>query len=121
MSINRNVTDTLETIQRMIGSPDDSADASVGMDKLAARLKELSLEAMHVKDSRKIEDILFSLDYPKRSARYEAIPEAHAETFDWALRRPLSWIDETRSSSVMDSNQGKLLEWLERGTGIFWV
>lgn len=121
MSINLNVTDTLEMIRSMVGSHDASADTSVGMDKLAARLKELSLDAMHVKDSRKIEDILFSLDYPKRLARYEAIPEAHAETFDWALRRPLSWIDETRSSSVMDSNQGKLLEWLERGTGIFWV
>lgn len=105
----------------MVGGNDASADTSVGMDKLAARLKELSLDAMHVKDSRKIEDILFSLDYPKRSARYEAIPEAHAETFGWALRRPLSWIDETRSSSAMDSNQGKLLKWLERGTGIFWV
>lgn len=108
-------------IRSMVGSHDASADTSVGMDKLAARLKELSLDAMHVIDSRKIEDILFSLDYPKRSARYEAIPEAHAETFGWALRRPLSWIDETRSSSVMDSNQGKLLKWLERGTGIFWV
>lgn len=105
----------------MLGSPDGSADASVGMDKLAARLKELSLDAMHVKDSRKIEDILSSLDYPQRSARYEAIPEAHAETFGWALRRPLSWIGETRGTSVMDSNQGKLLKWLETGTGIFWV
>lgn len=91
------------------------------MDKLAARLKELSLDAMRVKDSRKTEDILFSLDYPQRSARYQAIPEAHAETFEWALRRPLSWIGETRSTSVMYSGQGKLLKWLEAGTGIFWV
>lgn len=91
------------------------------MGKLAARLKELSLDAMHVKDSRKTEVILSSLDYPQRSARYEAIPEAHAETFGWALRRPLSWIGENQSTSVMDSNQGKLLKWLETGTGFFWV
>lgn len=105
----------------MVGSPDGSADASVGMDKLAARLKELSLDTMRVKDSRKIEYILSSLDYRQRSARYGAIPEAHAETFGWALRRPLSGIGATRSTRVMDSNQGKLLKWLEEGTGIFWV
>lgn len=121
MSINLNVTETLETIRRMVGSQDGNGDESVGMDKLAARLKELSLDTMRVKDARKIEDILSSLDYPQRSARHEAIPEAHAETFGWALRRPLSWIGETRSTSVMDSNQGKLLKWLESGTGIFWV
>lgn len=94
------------------------------MDGLAARLKELSLDAMRVKDSRKIEDILASLEYPQRSARHEAIPRAHRETFEWALTGPKTQThknDEGQSTSDMDPNKGKLLEWLEAGTGIFWV
>lgn len=91
---------------------------------MATRLKELSLDTIHVRNSRKIEDILASLDYPKRSARHEAIPVAHSDTFGWALTGPKTRTlenDEAQSTSFMDPSKGKLLEWLETGTGIFWV
>lgn len=124
MSLDSNVTKILEILRSMTEGHHNGADANQEVDGLATRLKELSLDTLHVRNSRKIEDILASLDYPQRSARHEAIPEAHAETFEWVLHGPKTRIldnDEAQSASDMDPNRGKLFEWLETGTGIFWV
>lgn len=118
------MTNILKTIQSVTESQHNGSDASREMDGLATRLKQLSLDTIHVRNSRKIEDILASLDYPKRSARHEAIPVAHADTFGWALTGPKTRTlenDEAQSTRFIDPNKGKLLEWLETETGIFWV
>lgn len=45
----------------------------------------LSVDTIQVQNENKKKEVLSSLDYPQRTARHEAIPEAHAQTFEWAV------------------------------------
>jgi hypothetical protein len=85
-----------------------SIDRDQGIDALVTKLKELSLDTMHVKNSTKIGDIISSMDYPQRSARHEAIPEAYAETFRWALTRPeIQTLETSEAKSIRDTHQSE--------------
>lgn len=119
------MTKALELVQQLTESHLDEADASGKMDELAAKLEGLSFNTIRsTKDEQKVQYILSSLHYPKRSARHDAITEAHAETFEWALARPRNRtleIEEAQGHSDEHSSRRKLLYWLENETGIFWV
>ena len=49
--------------------------------------------------------ILRSLLFPNYQTRYESIPQAHRETFDWVFNNPTI----------------SLGEWMRTGDGIYWV
>lgn len=68
-------------------------------------LRELaSLSEMYAK----ADDILETIDYEDRTARHDSIPTAYPTTFEWAFDKS-------------DSQSGYLLEWLEKGSDIFWI
>ncbi|KAI1322874.1 hypothetical protein F5Y16DRAFT_26647 [Xylariaceae sp. FL0255] len=76
------------------------------IDDLGQQIAELSVSV----DSLTLQqDVLRSLNFDYRSLRHENIPLPHNRTFDWVYR-----------TENLD-NQHHLLEWLERGYGIFWV
>lgn len=54
------------------------------------------------------DDILQTLDYEQRTARHDSIPHAYPRTFEWVFEK--------------DSPQNSyLLDWLEKGSEIFWI
>lgn len=56
----------------------------------------------------KVDDILETISYEHRTARHDSIPKACPTTFEWVFDR-------------INSQNSYLLEWLEKGSGIFWV
>ncbi|KAI1123050.1 hypothetical protein F5Y10DRAFT_286565 [Nemania abortiva] len=69
---------------------------------------------LNANDIQKQQAILDTLNFDSRIVRHQAIPEAHSGTFQWALAT-----DEPDKEGRED--EAKLLQWLQRGQGIFWV
>lgn len=70
-----------------------------------SELRELaSLSEMYAK----ADDILQTIDYDIRTARHDSIPNAYPNTFGWVFEK----------GSAQNIH---LLEWLEKGSGIFWI
>jgi hypothetical protein len=55
--------------------------------------------------------ILKSLSFETRPFRHRSISKAHEETFRWVFQKP----------SGNATKETKLITWLEKGTGFFWV
>ncbi|KAF5591708.1 nacht nucleoside triphosphatase [Fusarium pseudocircinatum] len=68
---------------------------------------------------RKELDIIRSLSFKNIHARHDAICDAHHETFGWAFRAPSD--EQTDMSLKQREAQKRLLNWLESGSGVFWV
>ncbi|KAL1884019.1 hypothetical protein Daus18300_000128 [Diaporthe australafricana] len=78
-------------------------------------IKELSSDGRELRELAslseiytKVDDVLQTVDYEHRTARHESIPPAYPTTFEW----------------VFDKNTSQnsyFLEWLEKGSGIFWI
>lgn len=56
----------------------------------------------------KADDILRTIDYGLRTARHDNIPQAHPTTFTWVFERK-------------NPHYSYLIEWIENGSGIFWI
>lgn len=56
----------------------------------------------------KVDDFLENIDFAERIVRYNNIPEAYPGTFKWVFDK-------------QNSQSSYLLEWLEEGSGIFWI
>lgn len=61
-------------------------------------------------------DVLDSLNFPLITARFEAVEESHATTFAWIFRR----IEDT-SQYAQGRRWGNFGDWLQAGTGIYWI
>src|SRR4051812_19437774 len=57
------------------------------------------------------DSIVSSLFYDTISSRHEPIPEAHARIFQWLLG----------GKSKDKSKRPVLLDWLRRGSGLYWI
>jgi len=55
--------------------------------------------------------ILASLSFPTMTDRYDTIPEAHRQTFEWIFRDP-----EERTETWSN-----FCQWAESGTGVYWI
>lgn len=70
-----------------------------------SELRELaSLSEMYAKT----DDILQTIDYEHRTARHDSIPQAYPRTFEWVFEKG-------------SPQENHLLEWLEKGSEIFWI
>ncbi|KAF5581595.1 nacht nucleoside triphosphatase [Fusarium pseudoanthophilum] len=92
-------------------------------DPLLERMSNLELTMRHCSLSevklRKELDIIRSLSFKTIHSRYDAICDAHHETFGWAFRAPSD--EQTNLGIEQRESQRKLLSWLEHGNGVFWV
>ena len=59
--------------------------------------------------------ILSGLNYDERPVRYESIPVAHQNTFQWAFQ------DLQENSEKPEHTDARLMTWLREGSGTFWV
>lgn len=84
-------------------SPDDILTFNI-------QLQDISDQQFHIKQDHAI---LKSLAFRSNVARHDTIPEAHQKTFSWVFSAPVSVEHVSSSLSLRD--------WLENGTGIFWV
>ncbi|KAI0907245.1 hypothetical protein F4823DRAFT_626448 [Ustulina deusta] len=77
--------------------------------------KQMQNLCINANDIQKQQAILDTLTFDSRIVRHQAIPEAHPGTFQWAFSTEELEEEEERQDEV------KLLHWLQRGEGIFWV
>lgn len=56
----------------------------------------------------KADDILRTIDYGLRTARHDSIPQAYPTTFTWVFE-------------TTNPHYSHLLEWIEKGSEIFWI
>lgn len=56
----------------------------------------------------KVDDILETINYEDRNARHDSIPNAYPTTFEWVFDK-------------QNPQNSYLLEWLEKGSEIFWI
>lgn len=84
-----------------------SFDTANDVESLQRKLQSLSLSQTEV---TKQQSVLESLDFESKPVRHAQIPQAHQETFKWAL------------DTVRDENQSQGIgNWLRNGERIFWV
>ena len=73
---------------------------------------QMSQLSMAKADLAKEHTILKSLSFESRAIRYSLVPDAHHRTFEWVF-------EEERSYEGQST--GKLLSWLQEGSGVFWI
>lgn len=75
---------------------------------LSSQLSQVSLSE---RDVAKEQAILHSLDYERRTARYEAISEAHRKTFNWLF-------DDAERKAL---GAEKFFDWIKSSGEVFWI
>lgn len=101
------------------GSGPRPAEEVHEIEQLATSLKGLSLKT---RDLDQAQHILDSLDYSQRPKRHDTISEAHRKTFEWALRAsPVVRDDPEGPNHKTEVDQGRLHQWLQAESGIFWI
>ncbi|KAJ0115843.1 hypothetical protein J7T55_004012 [Diaporthe amygdali] len=88
------------------GTEHNLPDPSYGLPK---RLSEVASLANTISAEQ---EVLTSLHYKVMKTRYESIPEAYQQTFDWIFKA-------SRSSSV--GSKTTFRSWLKSKSGIFWI
>lgn len=89
------------------------------IEQLATSLERLSIQT---RDLDHAQHILDSLDYSQRPTRHGTISEAHKKTFEWALRAPAVVLDDPQGPGHKTQvDQGRLHQWLQAESGIFWI
>jgi hypothetical protein len=86
-------------------------DSPIDMMLLEKQMVELDVSKEAV---AKEQAILKSLSFESQPVRHTIIPEAHKQTFRWVFQTPTSDTTDT-------SDTTKLLSWLEKDNGVFWV
>jgi Cdc6-like AAA superfamily ATPase len=81
------------------------------------QLQELLNISKHARQTLSQQRILKSLAFNGMHDRFEAIPEAHKETFEWLLSDNDTDGDVKRHRSSRDS----FINWLSSGSGIFHI
>ncbi|KAM0385042.1 hypothetical protein ACHAQC_011764 [Fusarium culmorum] len=107
---------TLRNIEKGRKFPPSAEAFKDEIDTLEKMMRQSSLSEARV---RKELDIIRSLSFKTRQFRYNAICDAHHETFRWVFTPPSD--QETHLSIKQRESQTKLLKWLEHGSGVFWV
>ncbi|KAI8633517.1 hypothetical protein F5Y19DRAFT_244566 [Xylariaceae sp. FL1651] len=77
--------------------------------------KQMQNLCINTNDIQKQQAILDTLNFKSRVVRHQAIPDAHAGTFQWALITGQGEEEQDKQAA------NKLLRWFQNGEGIFWV
>ncbi|KAK4210084.1 hypothetical protein QBC37DRAFT_390760 [Rhypophila decipiens] len=88
----------------IIRSTDERSLSTNDVEILTSRISELSLQSQTCAWE---DGILRSLNYDRRPARHDSIPEAYKSTFKWIFKSA--------------PRKGRMLDWLEKGEEVFWV
>jgi hypothetical protein len=92
----------LEILQVLDNKPPDARREDIVDVDIPGKLEALSEEGKKV---IRQQEILASLRFSTIKVRHNAVKKAHADTFDW----------------IFKSSKVKVKEWLDSGTGIYWV
>lgn len=92
----------LEILRALDERPPNTRGADTANADIPAKLEALSEEGRNV--ARK-QDILASLRFSSIKVRHNSVKKAHVDTFEW----------------IFGSSKVKFKEWLDSGTGIYWV
>jgi hypothetical protein len=116
--------DRLHKIESQLSTLLNRKDATVNRDSALLELSDLEKAMSRLgiaqRDISNGIEILRSLGFPSRTVRHTAIPNAHQETFDWAFKCDISPGAAGGRCSPRASTSN-LLNWLQKGTGTFWV
>ncbi|KAI0168729.1 hypothetical protein BJ166DRAFT_578110 [Pestalotiopsis sp. NC0098] len=82
--------------------------SSSDVKSLTSKLSDLSESEESI---AKEQAILSSLDFERRTARYESISEAHKKTFDWVF-------DDAKRKAL---GAEKFFEWIKTSGEVFWI
>ncbi|KAF7540889.1 hypothetical protein G7054_g1068 [Neopestalotiopsis clavispora] len=101
---------SLDHIKDMLSSNHGASQPISASDvqDLSSQLSQVSLSE---RDVAKEQAILYSLDYERRTARYEAISEAHRKTFNWLF-------DDAERKAL---GAEKFLDWIKSSGEVFWI
>jgi NACHT domain len=88
-------------------------EGSASLPTFTARVEMLHVSKSDEDRTRELvqNSILESLKYAAMSNRYESLPEAHPQTFEWAFH----------DSNDDNDSWENLATWLKTGTGIYWI
>ncbi|ETS87088.1 hypothetical protein PFICI_00916 [Pestalotiopsis fici W106-1] len=104
------ICQSLEEIKDMLSSA-HGANQSISASDVETLASQLSQVSLSERDVAKEQAILYSLDYERRSARYEAISEAHKATFNWVF-------DDVERKGL---GAEKFLDWIKTSGEVFWI
>ncbi|KAL1840419.1 hypothetical protein VTJ49DRAFT_493 [Mycothermus thermophilus] len=90
----------------------NDGESSIHIASISQKLADLS--ASSARNYIVEHAIVESLDYESKSYRYESIPDAHKETFNWVL-------SQIPKNSTIEHPECSLLDWLWTGDGLYWV
>ncbi|KAM0231485.1 hypothetical protein ACHAP5_011066 [Fusarium lateritium] len=113
------LSDLQNTLRNIEKGTKLSPSAKALKDEIDTLEKMMSQSSLSETRVRRELDIIRSLSFKTKQLRHNAICDAHNETLRWVFRPPND--QETRLSRDQRESQTKLLEWLEHGSGIFWV
>lgn len=113
--IAKHLLHVLREIRDLNSQSHPDVDTGDQLGRLVIELEGLSLQNLDIRQKRQI---VSSLKYPERPIRHDNIPEAHQETFEWALKYPLA---QEAEASHIKAGQGDILQWIRTGSGAFWV
>ncbi|KAI1270402.1 hypothetical protein F5Y18DRAFT_12434 [Xylariaceae sp. FL1019] len=85
------------------------------VEKIISDISNLSFSEIEFTTIAREQAFFRSLDFASRRRRFEDIPVAHTQTFDWILDSS----DQKRKCEAQDLDS--LVEWLRGGKGILWV
>ncbi|TPX12646.1 uncharacterized protein E0L32_000823 [Thyridium curvatum] len=105
-------------------APDIPSISMFNQDRvLVEELSQLSISQRNIANEHAL---LRSLTFPCRSLRHFSIPEAQAQTYEWAFKDSSSVEGGMNPASRDQDNSGTqpragIIKWLQWGTGIYWV
>ncbi|KAF5538132.1 nacht nucleoside triphosphatase [Fusarium napiforme] len=106
------ISDALSQLDARIASvkpnPQDNPFTSIELAKLEEQFRHVALSEDVV---AKEQAVLRTLLYECLPVRHNSIPEAHEQTFRWIFQ-------QSREDATHES---KLVTWLRKGNGIFWI
>jgi len=96
------------TLQTLRQQDDERDGASPTPHEVSARQIQVEQEMTMLMTEN---GILGSLDFPSILDRHEDVEIAHSKTFEWIFK----------DSQVGDKSWNNFVEWLQRGTGLYWI
>lgn len=111
--IRRQITEDLQQILTKSGKGEGTAANKLSSQMLSRIHENLCLLASESKKLQKQIDIFASLQFEGIREREESIKEAHPTTFEWLF--------EDYDNFSAHGKRLRILDWLERGTGAYWV
>ncbi|KAI1178971.1 hypothetical protein F4777DRAFT_42061 [Nemania sp. FL0916] len=104
---------------RRTQNPQDLQDLQdIDTKRLSSELSNLSLRTERL---TKEDKFLRSLDFAQREVRHGNVTDAHRKTLSWIFEPRIINPRKGLSGQKSPAKTGKVLNWLESGSGVFWI